>query len=110
VAGGPEQAAGDQVEVARVGDGFVVVADRGGEDLGLAVVGVGPCDDVILGLLGAVLGLADLLTAGERLGGVEELADVVVYSSSLIVVQSSMPLVIGLCLSVKVIAIGSCAP
>src|SRR5689334_18204078 len=34
----PEQAAGDQVEVARVADGLIVVAERCGEDLRLAVV------------------------------------------------------------------------
>ena len=35
----------DQIEIARVGDRVVVVAERRGEDLGLAVVGVRPGDD-----------------------------------------------------------------
>src|SRR4051794_4148837 len=68
VAGGPEEAAGDQVEVARVFDGLVVVADGGGEDLGLAVVLVGPRDDVVFRALLAVPALADLLAPHERLG------------------------------------------
>src|SRR5206468_8201933 len=51
VVGGPEEAAGDQVEVAGVFDRLVVVADRGGEDAGLAVVLVGPGDDVVVGAL-----------------------------------------------------------
>ena len=65
----PEQAAGDEVEVAGVGDGRVVVAEGRAEDPGLAVVGVGPGDD----RLGAAL-----LAAGECMGGRLELAGGVV--------------------------------
>src|SRR5438132_2049626 len=56
---GPEQAAGDQVQVARVANGLVVVAERGGEDLRLARVRVGPDDDVVVGvlLLGLLVGV-----------------------------------------------------
>src|SRR4051812_41083401 len=74
VAGGPQQAAGDQVEVARVGDGGVVVANRRGEDLRLAVVGVGPGDDVIVDLFFPVPRLGDLFATGQGLCCVKQLA------------------------------------
>ena len=61
---GPEQAAGDEVEVAGVFDGVVVVAERGGEDFGAAVV-VGPDDDVVVVGFFAFLVLGRLLAAGE---------------------------------------------
>ena len=41
----PEQAAGDEVEIARIRDGRVVVAERRAEDLRLAVIGIGPGHD-----------------------------------------------------------------
>ena len=46
VAGGPEDATADEVEVAGVGDGFRVVADGGGEDFRFVrAVFIGPGDD-----------------------------------------------------------------
>src|SRR5258706_14944181 len=74
----PEQAAGDQVQIARVGDGDIIVAQGGGEDFGLVVVGVGPDDDVVIHFFFAVAGLAGLLAAGQGFGGVVHLADDVV--------------------------------
>src|SRR5262249_44954236 len=81
-ADGPDEAAGDEVEIAVVGDRRVVVAERGREDLRLPLVQVRPDADVVVGprRLGAVLalGLERLLAAGEGVGRVLELADVVV--------------------------------
>src|SRR2546421_4645048 len=66
---GPEEAAGDEVEIARIGAGFVVVADGGGEDAGFVVVGVGPGDDEIV---------FALFSSGEGVGGGQEMAGGVV--------------------------------
>src|SRR5436190_82251 len=67
LADGPEQAVRHQIEVTRVFDRRVVVAERGAEDAGLVAVVVGPGDDVVVLL--AVLGL---LAAGEGSGGLPE--------------------------------------
>ena len=72
----PEQSARDEVEVTRVGDGVVVVADGAAEDAGVAIL-VYPGDDRLDGALGAVLLLEQLLAAHERRGGGEDF-DVVV--------------------------------
>src|SRR5262245_25370516 len=66
-AGGPEEAAGDELEVGVAADGFVGVAERRDEDARALVV-VGPRDD---GFLGALFALR------ERRGLVKDL-DVVV--------------------------------
>ena len=76
---GPEEAARDQVEIAVIGHGCIVVADGRGEDARFAFVGVYPRDDEIIGALRfARLVLDDLSSAGERAGGVENLNVVVV--------------------------------
>ena len=72
----PEQAVGDELQVARVGNGLVVVAEGGAEDARLAVL-INPRDDRLDGLLAAVLLLEQLLAAHQRRGGGEDF-DVVV--------------------------------
>ena len=62
---GPQHSAGDEFEVARVGDRRRVVAQRRAEHSGLAVL-VDPRHDIVVDFLAGVLN-----AAGERLGGVE---------------------------------------
>ena len=78
MAGGPEDAAGDEVQIFWIFDGDAVVADGGAEDLGfLGAVGVAPGDDVSIGAGVAVAGFDDLSAAGDGVGGFEKF-DVVV--------------------------------
>lgn len=86
VASGPEETAGDEIEVMWIHDGGGVVADGGGEDFGFVrAVFIGPGDDGVglgrFGIRGELLaffgfGRDDLITRGEGLAG-EDL-DVVV--------------------------------
>src|SRR5205807_667436 len=75
---GPEQAAGYQFQIARVGDGFVVVAQRHGEDAGFAFVAVGPGDDKVVPGLVTFLVPRCLLAADQRPSRVEQPAGEIV--------------------------------
>jgi len=74
---GPEEAAGDHVEIAGIGNGFIVMADGGAENAG-AVIVVDPDANVIVGVACAVL-VVGLAAAGEGLERGEELNVVVKF-------------------------------
>ncbi len=79
MAGGPEDAAGDHVEVAIVGNGGGVVADGGAEDAGfLGAVLVDPNVHEIVGAAVAVAAFYNLTADGERRGGGKDFDVVVV--------------------------------
>src|SRR4051794_17794255 len=69
---GPKNTMGQEVEVARVGDGCIVMANGGAEHAGfLCAIFIHPGNDIIIGFLRAVLPLDRLLPMGQRLRGVE---------------------------------------
>jgi hypothetical protein len=67
--GCPKHAARNQVKVAVVFHGGVVVPDSRAEDAGLGLVHVGPCDNHVVFLLGAVFVFGDLPSKKRLLGG-----------------------------------------
>src|SRR5437868_2486379 len=76
--GAPKQAPRHQIQVAWIGHGLVVMPDRRGEDLRLAVVFIRPRDDVVLSFLFAILPFNHLRAADQRFGGGEQLPIVVI--------------------------------
>src|SRR5947209_19088957 len=70
----PEQTASHQVQIARVADRLVVVAQGRGEHLRLALVDVGPGNHAVARAFLAILAPNRLLAAGQGMGGVEDLA------------------------------------
>jgi hypothetical protein len=81
LAASPQKPVDDEIEVTRIGDGFVVVADSGAEDPGLVLVVVHPSHHVFDGFLGDALSpigllfllLQNLFAPSERLGGLAHL-------------------------------------
>src|SRR5438105_4911693 len=74
----PEQAVRDQIQVVRVADQGIVVPQRGGEHLRLAVVGIGPGDHEIADGFLAVASFGRLLAARQRLSCLQQFAGAVV--------------------------------
>lgn len=84
IAGGPEYASGDQVEIAIITDSGVVMTNGRAEDTGFAEVSIGPSDDRFDCFFGrfaffGVLLLDELLPARQRASGVKYLNVVVQF-------------------------------